>query len=183
METILPGLYLYPDAITPEIEQKIVTWLDTEGKWSNALSRRTQHYGYEYGYTARDAKPTTPITGPLLEVANWLAGCEIMNPTQCIVNEYTVDQGISAHTDAKIFGPVIASLSLLQPTNMIFTHQSQSDKSITLMPRSVLVMTGQARSEWRHEIPKRKTVTMKDRSILKKGEDYRRISLTYRTMT
>ena len=45
-----------------------------------------------------------------------------------------MDQGIGAHTDAKIFGPVIVSVSLLQPTNMIFTHRTEPSKNVTLMP-------------------------------------------------
>ena len=53
---ILPGLYLYDEAIASDIEQKIVSWLD-ERPWNGALARRTEHYGYEYGYTKKDAIP------------------------------------------------------------------------------------------------------------------------------
>jgi alkylated DNA repair dioxygenase AlkB len=42
-------------------------------------------------------------------------------------------------------------------------------------------MSGDARTEWTHEIPKRKTYTVDGKSI-KKDDDYRRISMTYRTI-
>lgn len=182
MAEILPGLFLYPNVITAEVEEKIVRWLDTEGKWSNALARRTQHYGYEYGYSSKGVTPTIPITGPLLEVAGWLKSQGTIDPTQCIVNEYTRNQGIGAHTDSKVFGPVIVSLSLCGATNMIFKRGTVEQKEICIPPRTLLVMNGPARSEWTHEIPKRTMIYHDDGTSMKKSDGYRRISLTYRTI-
>lgn len=178
----LSGLIYLEGVITPELSGEILCWLDQQ-TWSNKLKRRTQHYGYEYDYSSRSVspKPTTPIHGPIKVVADWLSKSGLINPTQCIVNEYLKDQGIAAHTDSNQFGPVIVSISLLQPCNMIFSKGDQK-YTATLMPNSMVAMTGEARTVYRHEIPVRKTVTMSDGSTYHKPDHYRRISLTFRTL-
>ncbi len=177
------GLTLVPDFIDPESERNVIAWIDQQ-PWNTSLKRRTQHYGYEYNYSGRGRAPlvsTTPISGPLLAIAEHLKDVfSGVMPSQCIVNEYTRDQGISAHTDSPVFGPVIMSISLLSPTVMTFTR-GESKILVDLPPRSALIMSGEARSEWRHEIPARVTLTHADGSTESKPANYRRISLTYRT--
>jgi len=176
------GLFYQDNVITHELEQDVISWLDQQ-PWSTKLKRRTQHYGYEYDYTKKNVSHTsgTPITGPLKTIADWLSVNGVMTPTQCIVNEYTRDQSISAHTDSTEFGPIVVSISLLQPCNMIFTKDREEFK-MTLMPRSIVILTGDARYNWKHQIPSRKTVTIPDGSTYRKPDNYRRISLTYRTL-
>lgn len=84
----VPGLYYQEDILTPEQEQAIVQWLDQQS-WSNKLKRRTQQYGYEYNYGSKSVSPnpTTPISGPLKVVGDWLTARGIIAPTQCIVND------------------------------------------------------------------------------------------------
>lgn len=180
-----PGLTLYPEVLTREQESTIVAWLDTQ-PWSNALARRTQHYGYEYNYTAKTPHPTQPMVGPIQQLADWIDLQNWMKPAQCIVNEYTRNQGISPHFDAVSFGPVVISISLLEPTNMIFQpipgRATGEPMTLTLEPRSLLLMTGEARYNWKHSIPIRATVSRPDGSIYSKPEAYQRISLTYRTV-
>lgn len=179
--SIPSGLKYYPNVITDEIEKILVDWIDQQ-KWNESLSRRTQHYGYEYDYRSRSAaKPTNAIDGPLLDLAQSLQENNIMTPEQCIINEYTINQNISAHIDALIFGPVVVSVSLLAPTLMLFTKGTESFQ-IVLEPRSMVILTDEARYNWKHEIVKRQTFTLPSGSIYNKPSNYRRISLTYRTM-
>ncbi len=176
------GLIYQENVLTPALEQEIVTWLDQQ-PWSSKLSRRTQQYGYEYNYSSKKVEPTLapPLAGPIKVVADYLSAIGIMTPTQCIVNDYTQTQGINPHIDSPQFGPTIVSISLLQPCNMEFRKGEQSFIQ-TLMPRSLLGLTGESRSQWTHSIPSRKTVTLSDGSLWKKPEDYRRVSLTFRTL-
>lgn len=178
----IPGLFYQDGIVPPEFEQEIISWLDQQ-IWSNKLSRRTQQYGYEYNYSSKklDSNPAPSIAGPLKRIADWLNSVGIMNPTQCIVNEYTRDQGINAHTDSPQFGPTIVSISLLSPCNMEFKRGNESVTK-TLMPRSCLILSGESRSYWTHRIPDRKTVDMPDGTTYRKLENYRRVSLTFRTL-
>lgn len=177
----IPGLLYAEDILTEESERNCVDWIDQQ-PWNISLKRRTQHYGYEYNYRSREAaKPTTPINGPLEIIANWLESSNYMMPQQCIVNEYLKDQSIAAHIDSSVFGLVVISISLLQPCNMIITRNYEQI-SLCLMPRSILILSGESRTQWKHEIRGTTTVTLGDGSIFRKQDDYRRLSLTYRTL-
>lgn len=176
---IPPGLIYQEDFISEEVEKKLIEWIDKQ-PWNNSIKRRTQHYGYEYNYTQRVAlQKTTPISGPLLELCEELTS--IMKPEQCIINEYTKSQGIAAHIDACTFGPIICSISLGSPCNMIFTKGDEKT-SLYLAPRSIVVLTKDARYKWKHEIRPTSSITLPEGREIKKLDDYRRISLTFRTM-
>ena len=104
-------------------------------------------------------------------------------PEQVIVNEYRPGQGIAAHADAPCFGPAIANLTLLSPCVMALS-QGSTQKNILLERRSVLVMTGEARTKWKHSIAARAVdkceMHDKTKANVVRG---RRISVTFRTLT
>ena len=142
-----------------------------------------QHYGYRYDYKARSIAPESRL-GPLPE---WLAPCcdrlcadgfFPQLPDQVIVNEYQSGQGITPHIDClPCFTETIASLSLGSPCVMEFTHVETHEKNpVLLEPRSLVVLTGDARYRWQHAIPHRKT----DRHNGQTFPRGRRLSLTFR---
>lgn len=171
------GLRLQPGVITPDYEAYVIQWLDAH-PWSSALARRTQHYGYEYNYKGGALTATTPMSGPIAELAEVLRNAGIMDPDQCIVNEYYRNQGIAAHIDSKAFGPVVAGFSIGADTIMTF-ERSTERFDVLLSRGALMVMEGQARYEWKHGIDKRVTYEHEG-NVIKKPQDYRRISLTYR---
>jgi alkylated DNA repair dioxygenase AlkB len=173
------GLVLLPDFITSEDEEKFIEFIDSQ-EWDTSIKRRTQHYGARYNYTTKDAKETvSPIPDIFSPLMSKLS--EYLNCKQMIVNEYTATQGIAKHIDSKKdFGPVIVSVSLCSDTNMVF-HEPKDEKETILLPRfSALIMRGDSRNIWKHEIPSRKTVVYPDGTSMKKDDDYRRVSLTFR---
>ena len=178
----VPGRTLHSNIIPPDYEQSLISWLDTQ-PWSTTLNRRTQQYGYTYDYVSRIIRPSdNPLHGKVLELAEWLNDSQIMVPDQCIVNEYNRDQGIGAHIDLLGFGPRIISLSVGADTNFIFkNYQTKESVTLDVPSRSILIMDGDARYIWTHEIPKRITITVDGKRMTKPG-DYRRISLTFRTV-
>ena len=182
----VPGLFIQKDIITPETEKAIIDWLDKQ-QWSDALSRRTQHYGYEYQYNTTELKTGNPFEGLIEDIRKFLLEQKIMERIdQCIVNEYYRDQGIGKHIDGKrgnnpnIFGPVIVSISLGEDTNIIFSRGNQKEE-VFVPRRCLLIMKDDARYQWTHEIPRRATINC-DSIIMKKGANYRRISLTFRSI-
>lgn len=174
------GLYVWPDKITSQQESEIIAYLDSQ-PWSNELSRRTQHYGTEYDYVRRNLKPkpAPPLSGPILNIANWLKQYNYMNPVQCIVNEYTRSQGIAPHIDREVFGDRVIGLSIGADVMMEFTRGDEIYNA-WLPRRSLMVMSGESRSSWKHSIPKRVTYIDPNGTKITKPQDYRRISLTYR---
>jgi alkylated DNA repair dioxygenase AlkB len=178
---IIPeGLYLTPDVITPEQERYLIEWLDSK-VWSNELSRRTQHYGYGYNYRSKVLVPGPPLESPLLELGQYLQERGLMVPIQCIVNEYYRSQGIAPHIDNLNFGSVVAGFSIGADATMVFTRGAE-EFTIFLPRRSLMVMRGPARTEWKHSIPKTVTYIGPDGDRVTKAHDYRRISLTFREL-
>ncbi len=185
MAALLPdGLTYQPDFISEQIATALVAALDGS-LWDETLKRRVQHFGYRYDYRARAVTGDAYLgllPGWLKDVVGRLvsAGHFPHPPDQVIANEYHPGQGITAHVDCvPCFGDNIASLSLLSPCEMIFRHPATGEKrTLTLEPRSLLKMDGQARYEWTHEIPAR-VADIVDGEKRPRG---RRISLTFRNV-
>ena len=180
----MPGLAYLPSWIDGKTEAVLLSAIDS-APWCRGLNRRVQHYGYRYNYRARSASAADHL-GPL---PSWLGPlCERLcreqifqdRPDQVIVNEYEPGQGISAHIDClPCFGPVIVSLSLGGPVPMQFLDPLSGERrEQVLAPRSLLVLTGPARSAWQHAIPARKS----DIIAGVRRPRTRRVSLTFRTM-
>ena len=94
------------------------------------------------------------------------------------INEYVHHQGIGPHIDPPdTFGPEIYGISLGSPAVMRFSRKGYNNIDVLLNPRSLLVMTGESRYLWHHEIPYTKSVMGFERR--KKG--FRRISITLRS--
>lgn len=151
--------------------------------WLDDLQRRVQHYGYKYDYAQHKINSEMYIA-PLPDWASNIATKLHQHysdtlPDQVIVNEYQPGQGIANHTDCKnCFRDTIISLSLGSECVMDFTHPSLGQKSILLEPRSLIIMQGEARYDWRHGIAKRKSDKFEGQ-VIKRA---RRVSLTFRTV-
>ncbi|WP_430430547.1 alpha-ketoglutarate-dependent dioxygenase AlkB [Oceanicaulis sp.] len=180
-----PGARLVDGFVGLGDAQHLLAAIDAE-PWRSDLKRRVQHYGWVYDYRARAVSPDMDL-GPL---PHWLA--EIANrvgqdggfgatPDQVIVNEYCPGQGISAHVDCEpCFGPVIASLSLNGSAEMTLRKRSTGERHcVILEPAHLLILSGEARYHWTHEIPARKSDVIKG---VRKART-RRVSLTFRTVT
>ena len=153
-------------------------------QWLGDLKRRVQHYGFKYDYRARRVDLAMRI-GELpwwLEVLRYRLqkeGYMREGTDQVIVNEYLPGQGISSHIDCEpCFEDTIVSLSLGSGCIMNFTNKFDKTKKIPiwLAPRSLIVLSSEARHEWLHGIAARKW----DEWNGEKHERQRRVSLTFR---
>lgn len=166
----IPGLTIVEDYISEEEEKTLLDFI-YEQKWMTALSRRVQHYGYEYNYKPPyDLKDAPEIPDIFLKYGRALD----KSFNQVIVNEYTPGQGIGKHTDhKKLFGERIASLSLGSGIAMIFAKNEEKEE-LYVNRRTLIIMEDDARWKFTHEIPARKS----DKKI-QRGT---RVSVTFRTV-
>ena len=178
------GLTYLENYISKDEADRLVKEIDA-AVWRTDLKRRVQHYGYRYDYKARQARRGDylgPLPQPFQTLAERLTleGYFQTTPDQVIVNEYQPGQGISAHIDCQpCFGETIASVSLFSACVMRFSAKTTSQQvALHLQPESLLVLRGDARHNWTHAIPPRKTDVFAGQRFIRS----RRISLTFRTM-
>ncbi len=172
----IPGLEYLPNFISAEEERALMKAIDDQ-PWLDDLKRRIQHYGYKYDYKARAVTPDSYL-GPLPDWLEPVTRKLSFQPDQAIVNEYEPGQGISAHIDCvPCFGGTIASLSLGSGAVMQFANRNEKQE-IYLEPRSLIVLSGEARFRWAHAIPARKADMVGGFKI----DRSRRLSLTFRTV-
>jgi alkylated DNA repair dioxygenase AlkB len=170
----IPGLTLKNTIITPKYEKGLVTFIEAQ-PWQDSLKRQVQQYGEEYSYKTRSLTyKNIPIPEELLTLANAVG---LPNPDNIIINKYMPGQGISPHTDSNVFGDVIASLSLLSDVPMDFNYKSNYH-TVHLEPRSLIILSGEARTHWTHGIVARKS----DVYLNVKKPRATRISITFRTL-
>src|SRR3954470_6555212 len=147
----IPGATYVPEFISLEEERELISQIE-RGTWTHEFARRRQHYGMSYG--ERDGTEPSPLPLWIERIAQRIVSAGLFSamPSQALVNEYQPGQGISAHKDYEPFDEV-ASLSLASGCLMEFAKAGGSrGKSIWLEPRSLLVLTGEARHEWTHAI-------------------------------
>lgn len=171
------GLIYLPEYISQQHHDCLLEQIDSQS-WDNSMKRRVQHYGYRYDYKARKVDYEMYLG----ELPDWLHrmarqlhvdGLIEAVPDQVIINEYQPGQGISAHIDCEpCFGHRIFSLSLGSTAMMEFTQKGMEKVEVLLAPRSLVMLYGEARYNWKHAIPARKTDNGQKRG--------RRISLTFR---
>lgn len=201
LKASVPGLEIIKDFVDTAEQAQLLSFLDSPAccTWRHDLSRRSMHFGGTYCIYNRDptAKPEIRQAPPMPPAFDWLFARMVDRgifkpealPTYCIVNEYREDQGISAHTENFSFDEPVVGLSLLARCPMRFREmETRYDGSVRsgkagkaprtgqvmdveLPARSLVVMRGESRWSWQHEII---------RSRKGRGVGWRRVSLTFR---
>jgi alkylated DNA repair dioxygenase AlkB len=171
----IPGLLYIADYVTPESEQSLVAAIDAE-PWDTTWERRRQPYGGGYGREDKTV-PEIPNWGRVLADRMFHEGICEQPFDHMLVNEYLAGQGIAMHRDYEPFDRTVVSLSLLSPCVMDFRNiKDGRQESMLLQPRSLLVLSDEARYEWQHGIARRKKDRWNGQTIPRS----RRLSVTFR---
>lgn len=180
----IEGLKYIPNFISQSEHEKLWRSINKE-TWITDLRRRVQHYGWKYDYKAR-AIDYSMYLGELPDWAQTIAK-KLSNerflhskPDQLIINEYKPGQGISNHVDCEpCFGNTIVTISLGSKCIMDFKNLKTNEKvEVLLEPRSLAVISNNARYKWSHGIAARKTDKFKNFKIRRQL----RISMTFRNV-
>ena len=167
---MIPGLTYKENIISEEFRQKFQEYAATV-RWDKILSRDTKQFGHFYNYKDQSVTKTDSIPS-LFEYLYQYFEKKGSDPDQCIVNKYEPGQGISPHTDNVYrFTDRVVVFSFGSSIIMKFTNGEES-KELLLTPGSMLIMEGDARYKWKHEIAARKSDNGVSRGT--------RISVTFR---
>jgi alkylated DNA repair dioxygenase AlkB len=121
-------------------------------------NRRVINFGFKYDFTRRFVEKADGIPQCLHELlgrAAEFAGNNQDAFQQVGINEYQAGAGIGWHKDKPEFG-IIVGASLLAPATMRFRKKENGNwvrVSQTLKPRSIYLLSGEARTEWEHSVP------------------------------
>jgi alkylated DNA repair dioxygenase AlkB len=159
----LSGFRYREEIVTKEEEASLVTSLgqldlkpfEFHGHLGN---RRVLSFGLRYDYSRGSVEQASEMPGfldDLLVRVGKFAGYEVDAFRQVGVNEYRPGAGIGWHKDKPQFG-IVVGVSLLAPATMRFRRaHGMSWKRITytVKPRSIYILSGEARTVWEHSIP------------------------------
>jgi alkylated DNA repair dioxygenase AlkB len=121
-------------------------------------NRRVLSFGLRYDYTRREVQASAAppeFLGSLLKKVAQFANHQVHEFKQIGINEYRAGAGIGWHRDKPEFGAVVG-VSLLSAAKIRFRgtrHRGWERCSCILEPRSVYILTGEARQQWEHSIP------------------------------
>jgi alkylated DNA repair dioxygenase AlkB len=180
METLVPGLFIYPNFIDEEKEQQLLKEIDSQ-IWVVDYLRRLQYYGYRNELE----KPynlipfPVPIPETIQQLSEEIVKQKILTyqPDQVIINEYVPGEGIKPHKDRAYYENQICGVNLGSGCIMKFIKGKNLEVVDVEVPRrSLYVMQDDARKKWSHGIPPRK----KDNINGNISHRERRVSITYR---
>ena len=170
IELDVPGLYFSPEVISLEEEQVILDHIKKDrGHYVSQI-----HPAYEFGWMflrrqGRECGFLSPLTRQesLGQFPSWLSNVwfnciyrtnlpkEVtleQHPDHVLVNEYTIGEGCMAHTDdVNFWTDWVMGLSLESGCTIIL-RQGNKSYPVYLPPRSIYVLTGDARYRYTHEI-------------------------------
>ena len=156
------GLRHAPEFITPDAERALIGQIQDlplqpfqfgayEGK------RRVASFGFSYDYTLRRLQEAEPIPAwlvPLIGTVEAFGGPST-RIAQVLCTEYDSGVGIGWHRDKPHFDRIFG-LSLGSPCKFRFRRKDgEKWRRYTLdaEPRSLYMMSGEARQIWEHSIP------------------------------
>jgi alkylated DNA repair dioxygenase AlkB len=180
MPPTIIGLQYLPDYLDPETHDRLLKAVDLQ-PWQTSNRHGVQVYGYHYNHERRAAYRIgeLPAWARDLAVRLWRDGLLPSVPDQLVANGYRPGEGIFAHVDQAVFGDTIASVSLGSTCVMRFSKsEAERTEELLLEPQSALILSGEARWAWKHEIPARTVDRWQNRDRPRS----RRVSLTFRVI-
>jgi alkylated DNA repair dioxygenase AlkB len=163
-EQLTPAGFRYQEDVITEVEEAaLVDWLqklelkpfEFQGHLAN---RRVISFGLRYDYSRRTVEAANefpPFLNELRAKAAEFAGRGVSEFRQAGVNEYRPGAGIGWHKDKALFG-IVVGVSLSAAATMRFRRaqgRGWARLAQTIAPRSMYVLSGEARTEWEHSIP------------------------------
>lgn len=191
------GLHYIENFLSEDDEIQLLNLLENTNEWFNVSrninSRQVIHYGYEYSYLSKSAKPKKITDIPniyrttILDKLNDAIPNDVYNDIlknynfdQLIINRYEPGQGIAMHIDnLNYFDDVILCVTIGSGTTMNFQCNEKGYlHNKYIKPRSAYIMSKRARNNWSHGIDK-KTYDIVNDVMIKRNTRY---SLTFRKM-
>jgi alkylated DNA repair dioxygenase AlkB len=144
METLVPGLFIYPEFINEEKEQQLLREIDSQ-IWVVDYLRRLQYYGYRNELDKPYNLIRFPISIPpqIHQLSEEIVEQKILlhQPDQVIINEYIPGEGIKPHKDRAYYENQICGVNLGSGCIMKFIRGLNLEIIDVEIPRRSLYVT------------------------------------------
>ena len=159
---LIAGLRYQEDVLTAPQEADLIRRLGTLDlspfKFQGWLgNRKTRTFGWRYDFDDSNFAPAEPIPawldGPREQAAKF-AGLAADDFIHVLLARYDPGAGIGWHRDRDVFEDVVG-FSLGTPAVLRFRQRSEAGfrrVNVDLSPRSIYLLSGEARHEWEHRI-------------------------------
>ena len=159
---LIAGLRYQEDVLTAPQEADLIRRLGTLDlspfKFQGWLgNRKTRTFGWRYDFDDSNFAPAEPIPawldGPREQAAKF-AGLAADDFVHVLLARYDPGAGIGWHRDRDVFEDVVG-FSLGTPAVLRFRQRSEAGfrrVNVDLSPRSIYLLSGEARHEWEHRI-------------------------------
>ncbi len=161
-----------PDWVTPPEEAVLICAMQMALETGHSLglkgrvvmqhSLNRRRYNFRTRWLEDDSTGHT-MPKPLYELIKRLKWDYGFGMDHVMANKYYPGGSIAPHMDAICFDNVIFSLSLGCEATLSFRKRDQGVRNLQLPPRSLLLMAGQARYQWRHSLQMPSAEESKDR--------------------
>ena len=159
------GFYYCPDFITIDEEELLINAVKSMPLHPLIFQgfeakRKVKSYGYDYNFDSRQITAGEAIPDTLKFLTERVAGSLSVTPAEIaeiLVTEYPPGSVINWHRDAPPFD-TIAGISLSTECCFRFRPYDKSKQgrkntlALTVAPRSLYIIAGEARHEWEHSI-------------------------------
>lgn len=156
----IPGLCLLTDFITREEEELAESvvhkydkraWMEPGGAEMGLAVQPHQKDCFARGVYFYDVQKNLNFLAPKIDKLDNIPAFHEYRSVQ--FNKYERGGYIPAHVDIEEVGPFVVNLSLLSDCDMALSKDDGANKVTVRLPRrSLLILTGEARYEWTHEI-------------------------------
>jgi DNA oxidative demethylase len=170
-------LVFRPDVLTETEEADLLSFIRTIEFRTLQMhgvvaKRRIKQYGLHYAFESYQLTAADPISSAFAGIQTRSAALARIEPSEwaeALITEYSAGAGIGWHRDARAFG-IVAGISLNSACRMRFQKGTGAERVTAALeppPRSIYLLTGDARTKWQHMIPPAKEL---------------RYSITFRTL-
>ena len=162
------GFHLFPQAINASFEKQIINIIETDYRFMRYLKTGKIFYQMSPEYYPDEWIELLRIIRDLHE------SCKDFDYSLQL--KYDPGVSFSAHYDSKKrWDEYIVGVNLNSEAELYFTKKDTKTVSIIIPPRSIYVLSGESRYEWRHGIKKvkdtRYSITFRKKTAFEKKRD------------
>ena len=188
----ITGALISNEFFSEEEEALVMSYsADENHQWLSEGHRTMLHFGFRYNPESKEVEPFEPTPPEFIQAIGLRAfsACaqvlpsSLLCPNMWSVARYEPGSGLRSHVDVPQLGPYVLDGSFGSGAEMVFEPRPlpgstlfRKRQKVFLQRRSLLLIFGEARDKWKHQIPARDYDTVEKRRI---PRDYR-VSLVFR---